>query len=211
MLGQLNLFTFKPRMKVFYPTPIALNKELWALVRKTDPRGYSFGTFDEFFTAKRRPTRTNISCLTVAMYNGDKPIGFCTLSYLPSHRYNWRRTPLIDVWVMPYYRDLGFGSLLVNRTNQKSLDLTGKLPSGHDKNHTHCWDARVKKVQDNYSYEGGYYIPDGQLMLFNKETLHPSKLATVNRMLTMLSKNTELDFTLMQACVKRLNSVAQGI
>jgi hypothetical protein len=153
MLGQLNLFSFKPKVKIFYPTPIYLNQELWTIVRKTDPRGYSFGSFDRFKNNKVN----NTECATVVLYN-DKPIGFCTIS-LPG---TYRVDAYLDVWVMPYYRDLGFGSILVNRANKRCLKLFGSLPGGADKNHSHCWDARFRK-NNEYSYND--YYPNGQHQL----------------------------------------------
>ena len=163
MLGQLNLFSFKPKVKIFYPTPIYLNQELWALVRKTDPRGYMFGSFNHFKNNKGRKVVNNKECATVVLYKDYHsfitPIGFCTIS-LPG---TFRTNAYLDVWVMPYYRDLGFGSLLVNRANKRCLKLFGSLPGGADKNHSHCWDARFRK-NNEYSYDD-YYYPNGRHQL----------------------------------------------
>lgn len=158
MFGQLNLFTFKPRVKIFYPTPLDLNKELWSLVRKTDPRGYIFGSFDRFKNKKGKKVKHNKECATVVLYEGNRPIGFCTIS-LPD---TYRDEAYLDVWVMPYYRDLGFGSLLINRSNKRCIKLFGRLPGGSDKNHSHCWDARFRR-NNEYSYDD--YYPNGRHQL----------------------------------------------
>ena len=209
MLGQLNLFTFKPRVKFFKSTPVDLNRELWALIRKTDDRGYSFGTFNEYTNKKGKEVKHNKRCATVVLYKRKQIIGFCTIS-LTTTVVTKKTKAYLDVWVMPYYRDMGFGSILVNRANEMAIKITGGLPGGHDKNHSHCWDARFRKEPYSYDFSGRYQYPDDQLSLFTKKQMNPSKRVTVNRLLETLSRNTDLDMSMMQACVNGVSKIAES-
>lgn len=211
MYGQLNLFTFKPKIKFFRQTPIELNKQLWSVVKETDNRGYGFGAFNNF-TVKNRLVKKNKTCATVVLYEGRKPIGFCTISL-------HRSVPYLDVWVMPYYRDLGFGSLLVNRANEESIKLTGKLPNGSEKHHTACWDARFRRELKKEEEEKGYRPwaktdhnnpltdPDNQLPMFSIIDYKKCDAKTLNRLVNILGKNTDLDYTMMKACIRQITRV----
>lgn len=207
MLGQLNLFSFKPKVKFFKSTPIELNRELWALVRKTDNRGYNFGTFDNYRNEKGRTVKHNKECATVVLYKRTMIVGFCTISL--KRMMSEKKKAYLDVWVKPYYRDMGFGSILVNRANELAIKMTGALPGGHDKNHSHCWDARFRKPPYEYNF-GRYPYPDDQLSLFTKKQMSPGKRVTVKRLLETLSKNTDLDMSMMQACINGVSKIAES-
>ncbi len=212
--GQLNLFSFKPRVQFFRHTPLELNGQLWQLINETDPgRGYSFGNFNSGFFKEEwndKKLSLNKRCSTVVIYRETPrfldsirgaqktPIGFCTLSLEKGNDGTVIRT-WIDVWVQPYYRDMGFGSLLVNIANAEGMKLTGKLPDGHDKNHTACWDARFRARIKSYDQTPLPFIHRSQLPLFtdaqNKEMLD----ANNRRMLMRLSRCTDIDYKLLDA------------
>lgn len=155
MYGQLNLFAFVPVVEVYYPTPRWLNNKLWSVIKRTDDRGYSFGEFNRF-----GDNELNYDCLTIVLFRDNEPIGFITVSLrFDRHRVrddegnylepNFEPLRLerawIDVWVMPRYRDMRLGSLLINRADVESLKLFGRVADYNKKHQSHCWDARFRK------------------------------------------------------------------
>lgn len=121
---------------------------MWNLIHKYDNRSYTFGTFD-------RVSDDGFvkNCILIVIYKDKRIVGFCSLSIYVGYSYNYitekhdieQRHYSIDVWVKPYYRDMGLGSILVNKANEICMLKFGKLPKGSDKNHTHCWDIRFRK------------------------------------------------------------------
>ncbi len=222
MRGQLNLFSFQPKVKVFYPTSRSLNRKLWAIVHRTDDRGYSFGNFDGYYQKVK-----NYRCLTVILYQDrrsaygapkkkvfTKVIGFCTLSFEvdkknnPVIRKEGRRTSWIDVWVLPRYRDLGFGSILVNKANEVSLQLLGRLPDGSDKHHTHCWDARFRENQKQQDEDDDDYYygarDENQLPLLSENDREVMTSSVRKRITDFLSQNIGMDRLLTKFCLRQL-------
>lgn len=199
MYGQLNLFAFKPKVKVFYPTPIKLRDRLRELVEKTDRSGYSFSKFD--YEQDAHIKNANYHCLTVVIYQKN-PIGFVSLSLdlidWKSHLPPVSKAPgSIDVWVMPRYRDMGFGSILVNRANKESLERCGQLPNGSDKHHLWCWDARFRlpcaEYYNNKSHES-------QLLLFEEDEY----MFWCNKLVAKYARQLAVDNSIDAALMRRV-------
>ncbi len=227
MRGQLNLFSFAPRIEFYEATTKELNSELWKLIRKNDPRGYSFREFNNFTNWKNKPTATNKRCPLVVIYKGKKPIGFCTIS-LQKFRADPEngvmkpgKTAYLDVWVLPYYRDMGFGSILVRRATEEALRITGSLPEGHDKHHSHCWIARIERQDRMRAARGeedeeSTYDPNWcenakrQQVLFSPKSAEESKRETIKRLVNGISQSTELSGSLVGVCMDKIASIGRS-
>lgn len=212
MYGQLNLFAFTVKTKVIYPIPKTLNKQLWKLIDTYDPRPYSFGKFDHYYDCNGKSKGVeNYSCGVIVLYKNDDPIGFCTISFTDVTKcvINKNARAYLDVWVMPRYRDMRFGSILVNKANEFCLDKTNKLPDGFDKHHQYCWDKKFRdKVDSHYTYDPYRYydrVAKEQLELFKNEHLKQARAETYKRLINIAVKNSSIGALLLDDISKKVN------